>query len=295
MGRNAVLWIRDGVLIERMHLNAVAFAVAAWFCANEKTRAEFCLEDLINFAFEKSGVSCSEKLSLLCEIHPDSMCLDVGRGTEVYNTLATCAGALCEYFNGAPELLEALLSAGNDNFITSAVEQEILDSWHGSAQGRVIGRYLMYILGRRPNFNKGRDHFQFVAHELGYEKIFMIADAQAEIRASRENANAYNITTIGFANEVTVSDVLHAFDMVKDVLAAHGAQPEETVTAGAELRDSILSQQLRPERILLPGGVELEDALKRAGADKVVCGTRNSIINNLRDCLQELGLMSHAL
>ena len=62
----AVVWIRDGVLVDRMPENAVAFAIASWRYTHPDLREDLCIEDLINWGFEKSGVSISRSFSNFC-------------------------------------------------------------------------------------------------------------------------------------------------------------------------------------------------------------------------------------
>ncbi|MBY0549763.1 MAG: hypothetical protein K2W95_20990 [Candidatus Obscuribacterales bacterium] len=291
MTKNAVLWIRDGVLVHRMHLNAVAFAATVWYAGRMLQRDEIQFEDLINFAFEKSGISCADKLKLWNEERSGKVS-DVEDATALYNLLAIRAGEQCNFFPGASQLLADICKAGHSNFITSAVEQEVLDAWIASRQGMEVRGYLTEILGRRPNFNKGRDHFDFVCRKLGHQRLFMIADAAAEIRASHENATDFNIATIGFANEITEADVLDAFELVQSTLSTLNSEPEDRFPKRTQEKDWLaqLPTELCAQRILLPERRELEDSLHRAGADKVVGGTRNSIMSTLRTGLQDAGL-----
>lgn len=59
----AIFWIRDGVLVDRMHVNPVAFAAAVLLHAGE-TRRAVSLSELINFGFSASGISCADKIKL---------------------------------------------------------------------------------------------------------------------------------------------------------------------------------------------------------------------------------------
>lgn len=298
MTKNAVLWIRDGVLVHRMHLNAVAFAMTAWCGTNRTNRDKFQFEELINFAFEKSGISCADKLKLWNEQRSGNVS-DIEDATALYNLLAIRAGEECNFVPGASQLLADICTAGHSNFITSAVEQEVLNAWSASPQGMAVRDYLVEVLGRRPNFNKGRDHFDFVSRKLGHQRLFMIADAAAEIRASRENAADFNITTIGFANSITVEDVRNAFELVKAALSTLRTERTANQSLPASLFPQRMTEQvliahmpteLCTERIWLPERHELEDSLHRAGADTVVGGTGNSIMSTLRTCLQDAGL-----
>jgi hypothetical protein len=60
----AVMWIRDGVLINRMPINAVAFAYAYFLSAPAAEQESLNVTSLVNFAFAQSGISCLEKMTL---------------------------------------------------------------------------------------------------------------------------------------------------------------------------------------------------------------------------------------
>lgn len=279
--KNAILWIRDGVLVNRMHVNAAAFAFSAWCFSKTDTRGEICFEDLINFAFQKSGLSCADKLRLLnVECRP--MVEFVDPAARFYNSLAAHAGEHCKFFEGAPNLLRDLQNAGNSNFITSAVEQEVLDLWRGSPQGSVVSGFLHEILGHRQNFEKGPDHFRFVSRELGHERLFMIADAPAEIILGHRYAKEFDITLIGFANLVVAADICDAFEIVGAALDSCKREHDMFSDPPAAVN---------PERVVLPNRAELENTLSRVGAHRIVGGTREEIMGNLRSCLQQLRLL----
>jgi phosphoglycolate phosphatase-like HAD superfamily hydrolase len=267
MGLTAVLWIRDGVLVDRMHINAVAFALAAWKFSVPELRPKTTLEGLINFAFEKSGISCADKMRMFNSERENSM-MDVETAAEHYNILASESAAKAMYFPGAIELLRDLQSAGIDNFITSAVEQDVLDTWSRSEQGVMIAPYLKEILGKRDNFAKGRDHFECVSRGLGYKQIYYVADAVAEIESGKQHSDDYHITPIGFGNVITVDAVLQAIKLV-----------------------SHHSIQIDSAKIQLPSETEIESSLYKSGAESVIAGTHGTIMRNLRSHFKErLGL-----
>lgn len=151
MSNTAIMWIRDGVLVDRMHINPVAFAFAAWLFSPPERRQNTTLEALINFGFEKSGVSCADKMRLYNRQREDIL-TDVETAANYYNLLATEAATTANYFTGTTELLRDLLNAGVHNFITSAVEQDVLNTWSQSQQGLVVAPYFKEILGKRHNF-----------------------------------------------------------------------------------------------------------------------------------------------
>src|SRR5688572_2570439 len=103
MSKRAVLWIRDGVLVDRMPINATAFAFAAWRFTSPANRMATAFPRLINFAFEKSGVSCDEKLNLY-ELEVERVLSDREGAVRYYNRLATAAGSHAQFFDGAVEL-----------------------------------------------------------------------------------------------------------------------------------------------------------------------------------------------
>jgi hypothetical protein len=208
----AVFWIRDGVLVDRMPVNAVAFGVASLMFANGD-EGKTDLATLINFAFETSGISCADKMRRFNELQ--SLIADVESAAQYYNQLASNAGSRCAYFAGACDLVKQLHGDGVMNFITSAVDQPVLDSWSTSEQGQLVAPYLTEILGKRAdNFNKGRDHFAYVREKYGVDKIVYVADALAEISTAAKFANEFNIVPIGFAAPITTAAIREAHRIV---------------------------------------------------------------------------------
>ncbi len=258
----AILWIRDGVLVDRMHINPVAFAFAAWTFSTSNGNGT-TPESLINFGFEKSGVSCLEKLQMYNE-EREHFVEDVAGAAAYYNVIAAEAASNAEYFPGVIELLSDLQLSGAHNFITSAVEQEALDVWSSTDQGTSISPYLKEILGRRENFSKGKDHFEYVRKNLGIQKIYYVADATAEIRTGNEFRRDYDIVPVGFGYVITVDRVMEATKVI------------------CKKNDPENEFQVDMSKIQLPGENEIATGLRNAGAEKVVSGDRNSIIANLR-------------
>jgi hypothetical protein len=283
MSNTAVLWIRDGVLVDRMHINPVAFALAAWVFSAPERRPNTTLEGLINFGFEKSGLSCADKMRLYNSEREDIL-IDVETAAGYYNVLASEAATGARYFTGTPELLRDLQSAGVQNFITSAVEQDVLDTWSHSQQGAMIASYLREILGKRHNFSKGRDHFEYVSRCLGNQKIYYVADATAEIQTGKEHSQEYNIVPIGFGNVITVDRVLEAFKLVSQALTVCGVDAIPFPIAVDDI-------QIDGAKISLPTEHEIEICLCKAGAESVVTGTKQKIIQNLREYFEERSLL----
>jgi len=262
-----------------MHINPVAFAFAVWVFSSAQRRTKTSLEDLINFGFEKSGLSCADKMQLYNSEREDIL-IDVEKAASYYNVLASEAASGAKYFTGAIEVLQDLQTAGVQNFITSAVEQDVLDTWGENLQGRMIARYLTEILGKRPNFSKGRDHFDYVWRVLNKPKIYYVADATAEIQTAKEYAQDYNITAIGFGNVITVDQVLAAVKLVSRALTACGID---------RVPFPMAVQQIHVDgaKVTLPTAQEIETTLCKAGAESVISGTRETIMHNLRGYFDE--------
>jgi hypothetical protein len=295
----AVMWIRDGVLINRMPINAVAFAYAYFLSASAAEQDSLNVNSLVNFAFAQSGISCLEKMtlwrsSLDATVHsidelvaPD---FDFEAAVRLYNALATDAASSASYFDGAIETLTWLKTCRASNFITSAVEQDVLDAWAYSPQGRQIcsrSGPITEILGRRPNFCKGRDHFQYVSEWLTktsyrpesdlIKTIYYVADAISEIKQGREFSAEFSIVPIGFAHHIDSAQVLAADSLVK-------ASLEKLLASGVVSLDSsslVERLSLDERQLELPSAAALEDSLRQAGAAHVV---RN--FDDLSSCLE---------
>lgn len=262
----AYMWIRDGVLVNRMHVNPVAFAAAYWLCLSESDKKAVEIESLINFGFEKSGYSCLEKMKLFSkELNSPQVNLD--QAVVLYNEIAGVAGNHCNYFNFAPELLGKLHSDGCKNYITSALEQRLLDEWVKSQQGLQIRNSIDELLGKRDGFCKGVDHFSFVSKQIDNGRIIYIADAVSEIATGVKYASEFNITTVGFGYYINVDAVAQAYSLIQNVLT--------------NLSPSHLLPALGKSRIELPDQLEVVENLKNAGASAVVTGSAESIMANL--------------
>lgn len=275
----AVLWIRDGVLVDRMHINPVAFAFTVWMFSSPEKRANTTLAELITFGFEKSGKSCADKIRLYNE-ERHALVEEVDAAATYYNYLATDAARSETFFTGATELLRDLAAQGVANFITSAVEQEVLNTWSTGQQGTQIAPYLIEILGSRKGFSKGKDHFEYVLQSLNVDKIFYVADAPAEIEAAREYADQFSIVPVGFANVITLDRVFDAVSLVSRTSAASAGPTVPFPMALSEI-------QIEETAISLPDGPAVIHALKRAGADAVVSGEPEQIMQNLRSYFDE--------
>ncbi len=290
----AVMWIRDGVLVNRMPINAVAFAYAYFLSAPAVEQETLNVTSLVNFAFAQSGVSCLEKMtlrrsSLGAAMHSiDEQVapgFDFEAAVRLYNALATDAASSASYFDGAIETLTWLKTCRASNFITSAVEQAVLDVWAYSPQGRQIcsrSGPITEILGRRPNFCKGRDHFKYVSDWLSgtvshpqselVKTIYYVADAVSEIKQGREFSAEFSIVPIGFAHHIDSAQVLAAACLLKaslERLVASGAIPDTTTTSSSS--SSCLERlTLDESQLKLPSAAALEASLREAGASHVV-------------------------
>lgn len=271
----AVVWIRDGVLVDRMPENAVAFAIASWQHIPPKLREGICIEDLINYGFYKSGVSAAEKMRMFYSEH-GNLVADVTCAFDHYAALAVCVGQSVSYFAGAVELLRDLNIKGINNYITSAVDQDVLDCWRQSAKGIQISGHLTEILGKRPGFSKGNEHFDYIRKQ-GATRIYYVADAICEI----QTGTACKVYPIGFANVITPQRVVDAFKRVREIDQIFGAD----ISYGPAISD------IDPSRLILPDAMQLEMNLKDAGARSVVGGGKESIMSNLRDYLAREGIL----
>lgn len=299
------MWIRDGVLVNRMHVNAVAFAVSYVLFADQSQRSSLEMEDLINFGFEKSGISCAEKIFLYNDERQNALAEDlIADASDSYNQLATQAAKSCTYFAGALELLKDMEAVGARHFITSAVQQPILDAWLQSQQGASAAPYLTEVLGQREDsaqsarFAKGRAHFAHVRKQLpSGQPILYVADAVSEISAGAAERNEFNLVPIGFGYVVAAEDVLLAFELVQSALNTILAENcSDTVrnTAASHARTqmcenpSFFALPLKPGKLALPSAEQVETSLRQAGADAVAMGNCDQIMGNLREILRDL-------
>lgn len=274
------MWIRDGVLVNRMHLNPVAFAFAYWLFTPSEKRSRITIELLINFGFTKSGFSCADKMFLFNQEH-DNALPNVDAAASFYNELATISAQSCSYFEGAVDLLADLQKVGAYSYITSAVEQEVLDRWAQSPQGKMISASLMEILGRRPNFFKGTDHFEYVTDTVKPDCIYYVADAVSELLTVLANKERFKIVSIGFSYCIDKPQVMEAVGLVKTTLSGF---PQSEIPYPDEI-------ELDESRLQVPQEYQLADSLRGAGADHVVGGDSHEIFANLRKYFTQSGLL----
>jgi hypothetical protein len=282
MSKPAILWIRDGVLIERMHMNAVAFAFSYWLYADPIAREEINFTALVQFAFDRSGYSCADKIRLFNEERQPAV-KDIEGASSYYNELAPRAGRYCRYFPGMVGLLEEVKAAGCLHFITSAVEQEVLDAWLKGTQAQEISHLLQESLGKRATISTGEKHFEYVHSNFGNPEMIMIADAPMEIKLCQGLADRFKIKTIAFANVITVDKVKEGMDLVTRTADELEGTDYPKMKPIPKFDKSILR---------LPDQRALEYNLQDAGADEVVSGDAESIVSELRSCFKCMGVLN---
>jgi len=247
----ASMWIRDGVL-DRLHINLVAFAFAYYLSLSAQGQGEIEITQLINFALANSGLSCSQKMNLF-NAEVMNLLLDVEKATALYNDFSGQVGKSAHYFSGAIATLRYLKESGAENFITSAVAQELLDCWLRTAQGLEIAPSLAEVLGRRLDFVKGLDHFKYVSSRVAGQTIYYVADAPLEIEQAIRFDRQCNLVVIGFANHIDSAKIKSAEDCLRTACGAA----------------SILIPPIALSRLQLPELNEIKSALQTSGADFV--------------------------
>ena len=277
----AITWIRDGVLVNRMHINPVAFAVAYWLFIDETARRQITLELLVDFAFAQSGISCAEKITLFKQGHESIQPFNIQSASAFYNELATAMALSCTFFPGALDLLKNLQLQGAHNFITSAVEQEILDDWSKSVQGRELSPYLTEVLGKRKNFGIGRDHFAYVSERINGGTLYAVADAPSEIKTASQLRQEFKITPIGFAYVVKQSDLVEAMNLA----AAQMSDGQSTWLNPPPYMVAPQTLRLRSAMLHLPDEGAISPSLKAAGAEHVAEGDAKTIMGSLSSIL----------
>ncbi|MBS1957197.1 MAG: hypothetical protein JST89_23610 [Cyanobacteria bacterium SZAS-4] len=285
--KTAIMWIRDGVLIERMHINAVCFAYAAALSSFPTAQHNSYVWQLIDYAFEKSGVSCAEKIALYNSLYENPVS-NPESTVHIFNVIATESAKKACYFDNAIELLADLKSSGTTNFITSALEQKLLDSWLATSQGQEIANSLSAVLGKRGDFTKGRPHFQHVS-QLGYDKIYYVADAVYEISTGAKLSHEFNIVPIGFGNEIASETIFAAVQIVSAAvlrcknelsLSDHGESMIPALTTNLEsLKSKLVDPKTDP------------NLLAKAGAEVVIKGEKGSLMRHLRQYFESQNLL----
>jgi len=276
----AVAWIRDGVLVDRMYINPAAFAFASWrhITSNGQNNSDL-LAELINFGFTKSGYSAAEKMKLYNLETGNNNINDIEKAAQDYDRIATEAAKKAEYFPGALELLENLHRVGILNFITSAIDQPILDEWAShDAGGRKVAPYLTEILGARPGFAKGRDHFSHMEKKYGIKRIYYVADAVSEIKTGAELAGDYGIIPVGFAHVVTINDILKGIGLVSRIVEKF---------FGANLKKI----NINPQKIKLYTEDKIVESLKNAGAHKIIVRGTQGMLYSLKQYFKDIALI----
>ena len=274
----AIVWIKDGVLVDRMPENAVAFALSSLQHIPPDGRRDICIEDLINWGFKKSGVSVAEKMRLF-NVERQDVIENIGDAAAYYTLLTIEVESSLKYFDGSVELLGHLSQRGIKHYITSAIDQEVLYRWRETEQGKVISDYLWEILGSRSGFQKGRDHFAYIQSQ-GATKIYYIADAVSEIRAGNECQDC-GVVPVGFANVITGKRVVEAFERLRKAAPGVDIAPLYPIEISA----------IDPDRLALPDVSGLESGLIQAGARKIISGDKQKIMLSLKDYFVSNGIL----
>ncbi len=286
-----------------MHVNPVAFALASLEYADPKLIEQTSMTSLVNFGFEKSGISCADKMHRFNSEHMH-LVHDVAGAAAYYNMLAGEAAKQCQYFNGVCTLIERHKTAGVLNFITSAVEQPVLDIWAESDQGKQVSPHLTEVLGKRPNFEKGEQHFRHAREQYEVAKIFYVADAVAEIANGAQFSQQLNIQPIGFAHVITPAKVRLAHKLVMDAhkklagMSGHNSLQQVELHKGQlglnqdQLALNEKQLELNEDGLCLPDENALTEMLKGAHAASVVGGNSDEIINNLTAQFETLGILA---
>ena len=116
----AVALIRDGVVIDRMPENAAAFAIASYESILPEKRAQVAIEDLVNWAFQKSGLKPKGKM---LAFNAQNGLINLSYALALYRDLALAIDDSASYFPGAPELLADLGSAGAREYLTTVTRK----------------------------------------------------------------------------------------------------------------------------------------------------------------------------
>ncbi len=274
-------------MIERMHINAVSFAYAALLSMKPEAKDKTNLCALIDYAFAKSGLSCAEKIALY-----NSQCQntvsDPESAVRLYNVIATESAKAARYFEGTIKLLEDLKSGGSANFITSALEQELLDSWISTSQGQQIANSLGAVLGKRGDFTKGQAHFQHVS-QLGYNKIYYVADAVFEISTGAKLSHEFNIAPIGFGNEISSDTIFEAVQIVS--AATLRCKNELNLSDVGENMLYRLTTDLESLKSKLIDPKTDPKLLAEAGAQVVIKGEKSTLMRHLRQYFESQNLL----
>lgn len=235
----AVFWIKDGVILNAMAANAVAFGLAVRRIApNEK------LEELVNFYFDSSGLSTEDKMKLL-NSRKGYEVIGAGQLKKFNNAFAGYKFKSRPRYNpGIPELLGELKRDYDVlNFVTSIADQKVLDEWMKEGKGPGIDE----ALGTRSEeFKKGQVHFAYVGEKYNAAKMYLVADAPSEIRMGASLSPEFKINTVGYANPIT---------------------PEMIVSAVKELAPG---EKIEASGLKLPGYGKISQEMKEAGANAIV-------------------------
>jgi hypothetical protein len=140
---------------------------------------------------------------------------------------------------------------------------------------------LMEILGRRPNFFKGTDHFEYVSDTVKPDCIYYVADAVSELLTVLANKERFKIVSIGFSYCIDKPQVMEAVRLVNQTLSNF---PPGAIPYPEDL-------EVDETKLKVPEEYQLADSLRGAGADHVAGGDANEIFANLRQYFVDNGLL----
>lgn len=195
-GNVAVFWIKDGVILNAMAANSVAFGLAV-----RKIAPKEKFEELVNFYFDVSGLSTDEKVKLLNSRKGYDV-IGAGQFKNFNEAFGEYKSKSKPHYNpGVPELISELKKEyGVLNFVTSIADQKVLDDWMKECTGLGIDE----ALGTRgPDFKKGKAHFAYVSEKYKATKMYLVADAPSEISMGASLSPEFKIKTVGYANPTT--------------------------------------------------------------------------------------------
>jgi hypothetical protein len=141
----------------------------------------------------------------------------------------------------------------------------------------------MEILGRRPNFFKGTDHFEYVSDTVKPDVIYYVADAVSELLTVLANKERFKIVSVGFSYCIDKPQVMEAVSLVKKTVAGF---PAESIPFFEEL-------SVDENKLKVPEEYQLADSMRGAGADHVAGGDAGEIFSGLRRYFVQNGLLKH--
>jgi beta-phosphoglucomutase-like phosphatase (HAD superfamily) len=264
----AVMFVMDGVVVDSMHVNPVAFALAA----RTHSRRMPSLESLIRFGFEKSGLSARAKMRAY---NAWKGSIDIGKAGRLYDKLKAEAGPHLGFFPGMVGLLDDLSHKGGMSFVSSAKAQAKLDAWAQSSTGQAVMPHLKEVIGFREGLAKS-DHFRYVRDRYHVQKLYYVADAPGEIETARERDP--RAVRVGFANAITPDHLARGVRIVRGAAGRLGIS---------------MPTYVHIDRVHLPTQSEVEASLR--SATYVVSPRRGDMVGALREYFVNKHLIPRAV